>query len=93
MDGVSYEIHAGEIVGLLGPNGAGKTTSFRMTTGQLAPNGGRVFFNGTDVTDRSDATSAAHALGVALGCRVLRAHDVRAARRVARVIGAILEAA
>jgi len=47
----------------------------------------------TDVTDRSDATSAAHALGVALGCRVLRAHDVRAARRVARVIGAILEAA
>jgi dihydropteroate synthase len=48
---------------------------------------------GTDVTDRSDATTAAHALGVALGCRVLRAHDVRAARRVARVIGAILEAA
>ena len=48
---------------------------------------------GTDVTDRSDATSAAHALGVALGCRILRAHDVRAARRVARVSGAILEAA
>jgi lipopolysaccharide export system ATP-binding protein len=51
VDGVSYEISAGEIVGLLGPNGAGKTTSFRMTTGQLAPNDGRVFFNGTDVTD------------------------------------------
>ena len=48
---------------------------------------------GTDVTDRSDATNAAHALGIALGCRVLRVHDVRAARRVARVMGAVFEAA
>jgi dihydropteroate synthase len=48
---------------------------------------------GTDVTDRAEATDAAHALGIALGCRILRAHDVRAARRVANVIGAILEAA
>ena len=37
---------------------------------------------GTDVTDRNEATTAAHALGIALGCRILRAHDVRAARRV-----------
>src|SRR5204863_3106205 len=43
---------------------------------------------GTDVRDRSDATAAAHSLGVALGCRVLRAHDVRAARRVAGVMAA-----
>src|SRR5215470_17032681 len=50
VDGVSYEIHAGEIVGLLGPNGAGKTTSFRMTTGQLTPFDGHVFFNGVEVT-------------------------------------------
>jgi len=48
---------------------------------------------GTDVTDRSDATMAAHALGIALGCRILRAHDVRAARRVGAVMTAILEAA
>jgi dihydropteroate synthase len=48
---------------------------------------------GTEITDRADATNAAHALGVALGCRILRAHDVRAARRVAHVIGRILEAA
>jgi lipopolysaccharide export system ATP-binding protein len=48
---VSFEIQTGEIVGLLGPNGAGKTTSFRMATGQLIPDRGRVFFAGIDVTD------------------------------------------
>jgi dihydropteroate synthase len=48
---------------------------------------------GTDVTDRSDGTNAAHALGIALGCRILRAHDVRGARRVAYVLSEILRAA
>jgi dihydropteroate synthase len=48
---------------------------------------------GTDVTDRSDGTNAAHALGIALGCRILRAHDVRGARRVAHVMSEILRAA
>jgi dihydropteroate synthase len=47
----------------------------------------------TEFTDRADATNAAHALGLALGCRILRAHDVRAARRVAHVVGQILQAA
>lgn len=50
VDGVSFDVNPGEVVGLLGPNGAGKTTSFRMTTGQIAPNDGRVVFNGEDVT-------------------------------------------
>ena len=50
VDGVAYEVNAGEVVGLLGPNGAGKTTSFRMTTGQITPNGGRVLFDGQEVT-------------------------------------------
>src|SRR6201993_3915672 len=50
VDGVNFDVDVGEVVGLLGPNGAGKTTSFRMTTGQITPNGGRVLFNGEDVT-------------------------------------------
>src|SRR3984893_16684579 len=50
VNGVDFDVNAGEVVGLLGPNGAGKTTSFRMTTGQIAPNQGRVSFNGEDVS-------------------------------------------
>jgi len=50
VDGVSFEVHSGEIVGLLGPNGAGKTTSFRMTIGLIDTNGGTVIFNGHDIT-------------------------------------------
>ncbi|MFL5329579.1 MAG: LPS export ABC transporter ATP-binding protein [Gemmataceae bacterium] len=51
VDGVCFQVDAGEVVGLLGPNGAGKTTSFRMTTGQVVPDDGTVQFNGEDVTD------------------------------------------
>jgi lipopolysaccharide export system ATP-binding protein len=51
VDGVSFQVEKGEIVGLLGPNGAGKTTSFRMTCGMVAPDAGTVLLNGIDVTD------------------------------------------
>ncbi|HLJ94500.1 MAG TPA: LPS export ABC transporter ATP-binding protein [Gemmataceae bacterium] len=50
VDGVDFNVEAGEVVGLLGPNGAGKTTSFRMTTGQITPFDGEVRFNGQVVT-------------------------------------------
>jgi lipopolysaccharide export system ATP-binding protein len=50
VDGVDFNVDAGEVVGLLGPNGAGKTTSFRMTTGQITPYDGEVHFNEQDVT-------------------------------------------
>ena len=51
VDGVSFHVEPGEIVGLLGPNGAGKTTSFRMTCGMVAPDRGKVTLNGKDVTN------------------------------------------
>jgi lipopolysaccharide export system ATP-binding protein len=50
VDGVNFDVDAGEVVGLLGPNGAGKTTSFRMTTGQITPFDGKVTFNNQEVT-------------------------------------------
>jgi lipopolysaccharide export system ATP-binding protein len=45
VDQVSIEVHQGEIVGLLGPNGAGKTTTFYLTTGFIAPEAGKVYFD------------------------------------------------
>lgn len=50
VNGLSFEVKKGEIVGLLGPNGAGKTTAFYMTVGLIRPDEGRVFFQDTDVT-------------------------------------------
>lgn len=50
VNGLSFQIQAGEIVGLLGPNGAGKTTAFYMTIGLIRPDSGKVYFNGVDVT-------------------------------------------
>lgn len=50
VDGLSFSVNKGEIVGLLGPNGAGKTTAFYMTVGLIRPDAGRVFFQGHDVT-------------------------------------------
>src|SRR5215475_283845 len=51
VDGVDFNVDAGEIVGLLGPNGAGKTTSFRMTCGIIEPDAGKVTLGDKDVTD------------------------------------------
>ncbi|WP_435016974.1 LPS export ABC transporter ATP-binding protein [Tundrisphaera sp. TA3] len=50
VNGVTFDVNQGEIVGLLGPNGAGKTTSFRMTVGLIDADGGSVVFDGQVVT-------------------------------------------
>jgi len=50
VDGLSFTVNAGEVVGLLGPNGAGKTTAFYMTIGLISPSEGKVLFKGHDVS-------------------------------------------
>ena len=51
VNGVSLQVHRGEVVGLLGPNGAGKTTSFYMIVGLIPPDTGRVMIGDVDITD------------------------------------------
>jgi len=50
--GVDLAVEAGEAVALIGPNGAGKTTCFNMIGGQVAPDAGRVWLEGEEVTGR-----------------------------------------
>ena len=50
VDGVSFEVKQGEIVGILGPNGAGKSTTFYMILGLAKPNSGNVYLNEQNIT-------------------------------------------
>ena len=47
---VNFRLRRGELRCLIGPNGAGKSTFFKMITGQLRPSGGRITFEGQDIT-------------------------------------------
>ena len=49
VDGISFEVSGGDILGFLGPNGAGKTTAMKLITGFLEPDGGTVVVAGHDV--------------------------------------------
>lgn len=50
VDGLSFDIRRGEIVGLLGPNGAGKTTVIRMITGLIRMSKGDILVEGHSIT-------------------------------------------
>lgn len=50
VNGISFEVKAGEIFAFLGPNGAGKSTTIKMLTTMLRPTSGRLLLNGHDVT-------------------------------------------
>jgi ABC-2 type transport system ATP-binding protein len=64
VDGVSFDVRAGEIFGLLGPNGAGKTTTMEMLEGLHAPDSGDLLVLGLDVARH--ATAIKERIGVQL---------------------------
>jgi ABC-2 type transport system ATP-binding protein len=51
VDGISFSVERGEVLGFLGPNGAGKSTTMRMVTGFMPPTSGRVTIGGHDVAE------------------------------------------
>ncbi len=58
VDGVSFEIPGGEIVGLLGHNGAGKTTIMKMLSGYLEPSAGSITIDGIHLAENPQAVQA-----------------------------------
>ncbi len=50
VNDISFDIHAGQIVGLIGPNGAGKSTTFNLITGVMPKTTGQVFYRGQDIS-------------------------------------------
>ncbi|GGX45054.1 ABC transporter ATP-binding protein [Streptomyces chryseus] len=67
VDGISFTVPRGEMVGYIGPNGAGKSTTIKMLTGILTPSGGRVRVAGIDPA--RERTRLARHIGVVFGQR------------------------
>jgi ABC-2 type transport system ATP-binding protein len=68
VDGVSFEVERGSIVGYVGPNGAGKSTTVKMLTGILVPSGGRISVAGLEPSRQR--VQLARRIGVVFGQRV-----------------------
>src|SRR5436853_3650980 len=51
VNGISFSVERGEVLGFLGPNGAGKSTSMRMITGFIPPSAGKVTVGGHDMVE------------------------------------------
>jgi len=67
VDGISYDIEPGEMVGYIGPNGAGKSTTIKMMTGILKPTSGTILVNGLAPYD--NRIHQARIMGVVFGQR------------------------
>jgi ABC-2 type transport system ATP-binding protein len=67
VDGISFKVGRGEMVGYIGPNGAGKSTTIKMLTGILTPSGGRLRVAGIDPS--SERKRLARRIGVVFGQR------------------------
>lgn len=74
VDGVSFSVRPGEIIGYLGPNGAGKSTTIKMLTGLLVPTSGSIVVNGR--TPWRERTKHVAGLGVVFGQRSTLWYDL-----------------
>lgn len=63
LDGVSFELKQGQILGLIGPNGAGKTTMFNCISRLYTPNSGEIIFDNTPVLSRKPHEMAGLGMG------------------------------
>ncbi|AJY75061.1 ABC transporter ATP-binding protein [Paenibacillus beijingensis] len=75
VDGISFDIESGEIVGYIGPNGAGKSTTIKMLTGILHPTSGTIRING--ISPQKDRKAVVSQLGVVFGQRTQLYWDLR----------------
>jgi ABC-2 type transport system ATP-binding protein len=85
VDGVSFQVQAGQTVGLLGPNGAGKSTTVGMLCGLLRPDAGQILLDGEPVGP--GASNAKRKIG--LVPQDLALYDDLAARENLRLFGAL----
>ena len=63
VNGVSFEVPAGQVMSIVGPNGAGKTTVFNLITGVLPADRGEIFLSGKRITGWPPHKLAAHGIG------------------------------
>jgi branched-chain amino acid transport system ATP-binding protein len=70
VQGVTFEINAGDFLGVIGPNGSGKTTLVNLITGFVKPDSGRVIYRGKDITGKMPYTIAG--LGIARTFQMVR---------------------
>jgi ABC-2 type transport system ATP-binding protein len=87
VDGLSFEVERGTVVGFLGPNGAGKTTTLRMLLGMVRPDGGTATINGKPYQDLAEPL---HQVGAVLEASSF--HPGRTARNHLRVQAMVGEA-
>jgi len=73
LENVSFSVEQGAVHGIMGPNGAGKTTCFNVLTGHYAPDGGRISFDGRDITGMAPHRLAR--LGVSRSFQIMNLFD------------------